>query len=84
MQPPLSIEEYVQRLYAENESAPEDEEPPPPSPSRRRRGRQASFRGLIRRSRARRTRRRRWSTGRSSAAISPTRRTWLSRASVAK
>ena len=31
-QPPLSIEEYVQRLYTENEPAPEDEEPPPPGP----------------------------------------------------
>lgn len=47
LQPPLSIEEYVQRLYAENESAPEDEddEPPPSesgrSPRRRQRGEQA-------------------------------------------
>src|SRR3990172_1123127 len=42
VQPPLSIEEYVQRLYTENDPAPEDEEPPPPpkaGPSlRRRRG----------------------------------------------
>jgi len=30
-QPPLSIEEYVQRLYTENGPAAEDEEPPPPS-----------------------------------------------------
>jgi transposase len=33
VQPPLSIEEYVQRLYTENDSPPEDEEPPePPMP----------------------------------------------------
>jgi hypothetical protein len=41
-QPPLSIEEYVQRLYTENDPAPADEEPPPApkqGPSlRRRRG----------------------------------------------
>jgi transposase len=40
VQPPLSIEEYVQRLYTENEP-PEDEGPPPSGPSptlRRRRG----------------------------------------------
>jgi len=36
-QPPLSIEEYVQRLYTENEPATEDEGPPPrPGPSLRR------------------------------------------------
>ena len=45
VQPPLSIEEYVQRLYTENDP-PEDEEPPPPSePSqslrRRKRGEKA-------------------------------------------
>jgi len=39
VQPPLSIEEYVQRLYTENEPPPEDEDPPPTPPSpRRRRG----------------------------------------------
>lgn len=31
VQPPLSIEEYVQRLYTENEPADENEGPPPPS-----------------------------------------------------
>ncbi|MPZ51105.1 MAG: IS1182 family transposase [Dehalococcoidia bacterium] len=30
-QPPLSIEEYVRRLYTENDPGSEDEEPPPPS-----------------------------------------------------
>ena len=44
-QPPLSIEEYVQRLYTENDPAAADEEPPPPpgvgSPPQRRRGGQA-------------------------------------------
>lgn len=41
VQPPLSIEDYVQRLYAENDSPLEDEGPPPPEPPslRRRRGR---------------------------------------------
>lgn len=46
VQPPLSIEEYVQRLYTENDAAPEDEEPPAPptsSPSRRRRGQPSQF-----------------------------------------
>ena len=40
VQPPLSIEEYVQRLYTENDPAPEDDEGPPPEPPsvRRRRG----------------------------------------------
>jgi transposase len=40
VQPPLSVEEYVQRLYAENDPAPEDDEEPPPEPPspRRRRG----------------------------------------------
>ena len=39
LQPPLSIEEYVQRLYTENDPEPE-EEPPPPTPGPRlRRGR---------------------------------------------
>lgn len=39
-QPPLSIEEYVQRLYTENEPAAADEEEPPPGAgaARRRRG----------------------------------------------
>ncbi len=40
-QPPLSIEDYVQRLYTENDPAAEDEGPPPPRPGpslRRRRG----------------------------------------------
>ena len=44
LQPPLSIEEYVQRLYTENDPAPEDEEPPPgpgPSLQRRRPGQKA-------------------------------------------
>ena len=31
VQPPLSIPEYVHRLYTENDPATEDEEPPPPS-----------------------------------------------------
>ena len=46
VQPPMSIEEYVQRLYTENDAAPEDEEPPAPpttSPSRRRRGQPSQF-----------------------------------------
>src|SRR3990170_7036979 len=30
VQPPLSIPDYVQRLYTENDPAPEDEGPPPP------------------------------------------------------
>ena len=43
-QPPLSIEEYVQRLYTENDEATEDKEPPPEPPSlRRRRGRRSQF-----------------------------------------
>lgn len=45
VQPPLSIEEYVQRLYAENDPPPEDEGPPasePPSLGRRR-GRRGEF-----------------------------------------
>jgi transposase len=46
VQPPLSIEDYVQRLYTENDPATEDEEPPPPSGSgpsvrRRKRGEKA-------------------------------------------
>jgi hypothetical protein len=45
VQPPLSIEEYVQRLYTENDPAAEDEEPPPPGPGpslgRRRPGQKA-------------------------------------------
>src|SRR5919106_4202397 len=47
VQPPLSIEEYVQRLYTENEPPPEDEGPPEP-PSLRR-----WFPGRIRHCRAR-------------------------------
>jgi transposase len=47
LQPPLSIEEYVQRLYTENEPPEEDEEPPSrprAGPSlRRRRGRPSEF-----------------------------------------
>jgi len=47
LQPPLSIEEYVQRLYTENEPPEEDEEPPSQlraGPSlRRRRGRPSEF-----------------------------------------
>ena len=44
VQPPLSIEEYVQRLYTENDPPSEDEEPPPPpDPSRRRRGQPSQF-----------------------------------------
>jgi IS5 family transposase len=39
VQPPLSIEEYVQRLYTENDQPPDDEGPPPPEPSSPRRGR---------------------------------------------
>ena len=42
LQPPLSIEEYVQRLYTENDAADEDGEAPPsvePGPSLRRRKR---------------------------------------------
>src|SRR3990170_7704101 len=39
VQPPLSIEEYVQRLYTENDSPPVDEGPPPPEPPSRRRRR---------------------------------------------
>ena len=31
VQPPLSIPEYVRRLYTENDPATEDDEPPPPS-----------------------------------------------------
>ena len=44
LQPPLSIEEYVQRLYTENDPPPKDEGPPPepPSPSRRR-GRRSEY-----------------------------------------
>jgi transposase len=42
LQPPLSVEDYVQRLYTENDPAPEDEEPPPQPKAgpwlRRRRG----------------------------------------------
>jgi len=45
VQPPLSIEEYVQRLYTENDPPSEDEEPPPPpDPLRqRRRGEPSQF-----------------------------------------
>ena len=45
VQPPLSIEEYVQRLYMENDPPSEDEEPPSmPSPPRRRgRGQPSQF-----------------------------------------
>jgi transposase len=43
-QPPLSIEEYVQRLYTENDEAREDEMLPPEPPSlQRRRGRPSQF-----------------------------------------
>src|SRR6185295_353127 len=42
--PPLSIEEYVQRLYTENDEAPEDEQPPPEPPTlKRRRGRPSQY-----------------------------------------
>jgi hypothetical protein len=47
LQPPLSIEEYVQRLYTENDPAPEAEDDEPPaselgrSPKRRQRGGEA-------------------------------------------
>jgi hypothetical protein len=62
VQPPLSIEEYVQRLYTENEPLPEDEGPPPPEPpppgAVAAGG--ASLPGQIRPCRARRTRKRRW------------------------
>jgi transposase len=44
LQPPLSIEAYVHRLYTENAPAPKDEEPPPAPPSlRRRRGRPSQY-----------------------------------------
>jgi transposase len=44
VQPPLSIEEYVQRLYTENDPPPEDEGPPPEPPSPRpRRGGPSEF-----------------------------------------
>jgi transposase len=44
VQPPLSIEEYVQRLYTENDPPPEDDGPPPEPPSpRRRRGRRSEL-----------------------------------------
>ena len=45
VQPPLSIEEYVQRLYTENDPPSADEGPPPPEPPslRRRRGRPSEF-----------------------------------------
>jgi len=44
-QPPLSVEEYVQRLYTENDPAPDEEPLPPPEPPslRRRRGRPSQF-----------------------------------------
>ena len=45
VQPPLSIEEYVQRLYTENDPSEDEESPPPPGPSqslrRRKRGEKA-------------------------------------------
>jgi hypothetical protein len=40
VQPPLSIEEYVQRLYTENDPPSEDDELPPPPGPRLRRGRE--------------------------------------------
>jgi transposase len=46
LQPPLSVAEYVHRLYTENELASEDEPPPPPEPPpslNRRRGRPSEF-----------------------------------------
>jgi transposase len=47
LQPPLSVAEYVHRLYSENDSAQEEEDPPPPPmppPSlNRRRGRPSEF-----------------------------------------
>jgi hypothetical protein len=89
VQPPLSIEEYVQRLYTENDPASENDKPPR-HPQRRSLGgaagaaSQASSPGPTRRSLAKRTRRPRWSTGQSSAATSPTRHTWLSPAGAAR
>jgi transposase len=47
VQPPLSIEEYVQRLYAENDAPPEDKEPPrPPAPGSNLRRPRRGERGL--------------------------------------
>jgi transposase len=47
VQPPLSIEEYVQRLYTENDPASEDEEPPrPPTPGSNLRRPRRGERGL--------------------------------------
>ncbi len=46
--PPLSIEEYVQRLYTENDPAPEDEEPPPPGPGPSLRRRRPGQKALLR------------------------------------
>ena len=43
VQPPFSIEEYVQRLYTENDQPPEEEPPPPDSSRRRRRGQPSEF-----------------------------------------
>ena len=44
VQPPLSIEEYVQRLYTENDPATDKGPPPPEPPSlRRRRGRPSQY-----------------------------------------
>jgi transposase len=47
LQPPLSVAEYVHRLYTENDPRAEDEDPPlPPGPApslRRRRGRPSEF-----------------------------------------
>jgi transposase/IS5 family transposase len=43
VQPPLSIEEYVQRLYTENDPATDKEPPPEPSSLRRRRGRPSQY-----------------------------------------
>src|SRR5688572_11538974 len=46
VQPPMTIEEYVQRLYTENDAAPGDQErpaPPTSSPLRRRRGQPSQF-----------------------------------------
>ena len=79
VQPPLSITEYVQRLYAENAPAVQDEEPPPPPGAGAPRGAVVVVKrrcpGPIRRSKAGPTQKPPWSTGRSSGAISPTRRT---------
>lgn len=42
-QPPLSIEEYVQRLYTENDPEPDEPAPPKQPSMRRRRGRPSEF-----------------------------------------